>query len=577
MTNAMRRTPPFFFWIFALLAACDDTDDQQQKEDTGTDLVYADLDEDGYDTRTDCNDGDPNINPGATEVCDGADNDCDGLLDEEDAIDASTWYFDGDGDGYGDDDLVRTACMGASDYVSQGGDCDDGDAQVNPDQTEVCDGVDNDCDGLADDEDPDLDTSGASLFYPDDDSDGFGDEDSSGELLCEANADYPVTDNSDCDDRDDSAYPGAEETWYDGTDQDCDGASDYDFEGEGYDSQDYGGEDCDDEDPSFSPDAYDDTVDGVDQNCDGIDGPIGIEDLASGDLVVCEVMQNPDEVDDSSGEWFEIYNGSGYPVDLDGLLVYDGGTDSFEVTGTAVVNTGGYLVFGNNDDTLSNGGVDVDYPFDPSVMALGNGGDEIHLANAKGTIDSLAWDGGILFPDPTGASMTLDVDSHDALSNDLGGNWCEAYASYGDGDLGTPGAESDGCSGWIGTRELLLDIYGYGTVCDMWWDSLGTASSNICTDCDWAYDLLFSYIGDDLGGCDGSSYLPSYTVGLHPSYYFAGYGSYDMLMLYYGTTWYTQFFVDQYGGGSIDYYTWWYRYSSYGYYYIYYWYGEAYY
>ena len=143
MTNAMRRTPPFFFWIFALLAACDDTDDQQQKEDTGTDLVYADLDEDGYDTRTDCNDGDPNINPGATEVCDGADNDCDGLLDEEDAIDASTWYFDGDGDGYGDDDLVRTACMGASDYVSQGGDCDDGDAQVNPDHTEVCDGVDN--------------------------------------------------------------------------------------------------------------------------------------------------------------------------------------------------------------------------------------------------------------------------------------------------------------------------------------------------------------------------------------------------------------------------------------------------
>ncbi len=129
MTNAARRTAPFSFW-FLLLSACHYTDDQQKQEDTGSDLVFADLDEDGYDTRTDCDDGDPNIHPGATEVCDGVDNDCDGLADEP---------VDEDQDGY-----LATACGGD--------DCDDEDADVNPGADEVCDdGVDNDCDGTSGD------------------------------------------------------------------------------------------------------------------------------------------------------------------------------------------------------------------------------------------------------------------------------------------------------------------------------------------------------------------------------------------------------------------------------------------
>ena len=65
------------------------------------------------------------------------------------------------------------------------------------------------------------------------------------------------------------------------------------------------------------------------------------------------------------------------------------------------------------------------------------------------------------------------------------------------------------------------------------------------------------------------------TVGLHPDYYFDGYGSYDMLMLEYGGTWYTQFSVASFGGGSIDYHTSWDRHTDYGYYYLYYWYGVA--
>ena len=56
----------------------------------------------------------------------------------------------------------------------------------------------------------------------------------------------------------------------------------------------------------------------------------------------------------------------------------------------------------------------------------------------------IEWDGGAIFPDPTGASMTLSP-GFDANDNDNGFNWCEGTSSYGDGDLGTPGAENDAC------------------------------------------------------------------------------------------------------------------------------------
>ena len=56
--------------------------------------------------------------------------------------------------------------------------------------------------------------------------------------------------------------------WYDGTDQDCDGASDYDRDGDGYDSASYGGDDCDDSNPDTWPGAPDEPYDGVINDCD---------------------------------------------------------------------------------------------------------------------------------------------------------------------------------------------------------------------------------------------------------------------------------------------------------------------
>ena len=83
----------------------------------------------------------------STEVCDGLDNDCDGSTDEGVK---STFYRDADGDGYGDASLTTQACSAPTGYVSDPNDCNDNNVNINPGATEVCDGIDNDCDGSVD-------------------------------------------------------------------------------------------------------------------------------------------------------------------------------------------------------------------------------------------------------------------------------------------------------------------------------------------------------------------------------------------------------------------------------------------
>jgi hypothetical protein len=79
----------------------------------------------------------------------------------------------------------------------------------------------------------------------------------------------------DCDDDDANIYPGAFETWYDGVDEDCNGGSDFDQDGDGWESKvwnpdrDHGGGDCDDVNPGINPGATEIPYDGTDEDCDG--------------------------------------------------------------------------------------------------------------------------------------------------------------------------------------------------------------------------------------------------------------------------------------------------------------------
>ena len=185
--------------------------------------IYFDLDGDGYTEEIDCDEQSAEINPGAAEVCDGVDNDCDGLVDDEDdSVTLLSWYVDADNDGFGSAE-AGTGCEGESGWAELAGDCDDANPDLHPQATEICDGVDNDCDELVDDADDSVMAN--ERWYADADADGFGDPTSSLQACDRPNG---YTENElDCNDNESAISPLAIEEC-DGIDTDCDGLVDAD-------------------------------------------------------------------------------------------------------------------------------------------------------------------------------------------------------------------------------------------------------------------------------------------------------------------------------------------------------------
>ncbi len=288
----------------------DDNCDNQVDEGVATEF-YVDEDGDAYGvdnpatnqmgcsapsgysaTAGDCDDTNGLAFPGNPEVCDGIDNDCANGAD--DGVTLTTYYEDADGDGYGNDATTQQGCVApGSEWVTQGGDCDDADALRFPGNPEVCDNKDNDCN-------PATPEPGLTTYYQDSDGDGYGNPNATKSACGGAPAGY-VAQSGDCDDTKAAINPGAIELC-DGIDNNCVNGIDegpvetwVDSDGDGYGAKGSqvhymcevktgyadNDDDCKDNNAAINPAAAEIPGNGVDENCDGTDTSAGT--LCGGD------------------------------------------------------------------------------------------------------------------------------------------------------------------------------------------------------------------------------------------------------------------------------------------------------
>ena len=425
----------------ALLAPrCGDGKDSgspEEQADTGIDTEALDRDGDGFRSAEDCDDEDPAVNPNAQELCDGLDNDCDGAIDEDDAADTSTWFFDGDGDGHGIAEKTVAACAQPSGYAGASDDCDDGDPTINPSADETCNEIDDDCDGETDEDS----ATDAGSWYVDHDGDGFGDP-TSALVQCEQPEGW-VSDATDCDDTDADVNPLADEVC-NGVDDDCDGVTDTDavdrdlwwpdLDGDGYGLgasleaceqptgyADADG-DCDDGDADSWPGAPE-LCDGNDNDCDG----------------------DTDEDGTDGGTWYQDADGDGY------------GVDEHTSTGACSAPAGYAAVSGDCDDESA--------LVNPGATETCNGVDDDcdGVADGEDAADVTTW---YIDVDGDGYGST----AYTMLACEATSGWVDDGSDCDDGDEAVNPAAAEVCNGLDDNCDGVTDTDAIDR--DPWWPDL---------------------------------------------------------------------------------------------------------
>ena len=408
------------------IEACNGIDDDCNPATHAQPGTELDQDLDGYFQCEDCNDVNTLIHPGATEVCDSIDNNCDSFIDEGLSVDA-------DGDGY----YQTGACLSPS------GDCDDNSPSIHPGATEVCDSIDNNCngstdEGLSTDGDGDGHYIPGSCVLPDDDCDDTNPAVFTGAVEacngiddnCDGNIDEGLSFDmdgdgftnctGDCDDGNGAVFPGQSESC-NNIDDDCDGNID-----EGYDNDLDGwttcNGDCNDASIIIYP-GNQELCDSIDNNCD---------------LLV-------DNVPDIDGDGFTICTGdcddlvaSTYPGALE---LCNGVDDNCDGIVTAAETDGD----GDSFFPCTGDCDDANASISPAATEVCDGIDN----NCDGSVDeglAVDGDGDGYFPLGSCASPSTDCDDNnslvnpgavevcDSIDNNCNGSVDEGLSTDGDGD-----------------------------------------------------------------------------------------------------------------------------------------------
>jgi len=195
-------------------------------------------------------------------------------------VSETTYYLDSDNDGYGDSAFAVTACSAPLGFVDVDGDCEPLNGDVYPGAQEICDGLDNNCDGNIDEGFTQI------TYYLDEDGDGYGTDDQI--QSCLPVGDYTATENGDCNDDDANINPMSPEICGNSVDDNCNDQIDEnintyytDSDNDGYGDPDSPVQacnlsaglaannlDCDDTRDDVNPVASG-TMEGIDNDCDG--------------------------------------------------------------------------------------------------------------------------------------------------------------------------------------------------------------------------------------------------------------------------------------------------------------------
>ncbi len=449
---------------------------------------------------TDCDDQAPGVSPAVIEQCDGVDEDCDGVIDNG---------FDADGDG-------STSCGADGSSPSADDDCDDNDAQRFPSNPEVCDAVDNDCDGAADNgfdgdgdgqttcgadgdlatlTDNDCDDSSNAVYpgapeicdsldndcngqiddntvvvewYPDLDSDTFGDLSATAISSCAQPSGSYVSNRDDCDDGDAAINPTGTEIC-DGLDNDCANGIDDGFNGDGDPVTSCGG-DCDDANSLTYPGAAE-VCDGQDNDCDNVVPAnetdddtdffvecspwVGVAGLAGGDCDDDNAQANPNGTEVCDGVDNDCANG-----------VDDGQTDA-DVDGSASCvdcDDGDPANFPGNPEVCDGQDNDCDSSTNEQTIDLDGDGSspcdgDCDDNDAAENVDDVDADGY--------STCTGDCDDDTPLVNPAEPEYCDAVDNDCDGDADPVNALPDGDGdGFVGTACTDPSTGQAGTDCD---------------------------------------------------------------------------------------------------------------
>jgi PKD repeat protein len=188
---------------------------------------------------------------------------------------------------------------------------------------------------------------------------------------------------------------------------------------------------------------------------------ITVTDPFAGTLMITEIMQNPNAVADPAGEWFEVYNPTSAPINMNGWKIKDNAA-THTISGSVIVPANGFAVLGYSSNSGTNGGYICNYQYGSAIL-LGNGSDFIVLFNSSNVkIDSVRYDGGPLWPDPTGASMVFT--GTPSMDNNNYQNWIAATVrentfSGATGDQGSPGTNGTGQNLILPDFDLNLKVF----------------------------------------------------------------------------------------------------------------------